>query len=563
MHLRPVFCLVMFFLLDAALTIAQDRSFGTLPLVQNSTSRMADQTKIVGTTEYYKALDVFQKLVQARGDFRLPVPKFSLLNSDYRVAFIDYDKLEIVLEKKAYSVCEAFGDKKEAAIAFLLGHELTHYYEKHAWRREFIYDFKDLPIGIELAGLHDDVIHETEADYLGGFLAYSAGYGLFDKASELIQKLYAAYKLPDTIKGYPTLQDRKILSQRSAEKLTYLVDLFEMANYLNALGYYEESLQYYAYVLQQYSSRELYNNLGVTALMCALKLFAPDELKYRFFTELDLESTARGSGDSLVRKKYLHQAILQFDAAISLDPDYAPAYFNKAVAYALLNDLKRSRFYAESEAQLRSTSGTFQKTAIDAEILIALLDAIEGNTENARQNLTRLAANGHIMAKINLDILNGDTTTDAKSKTPQKFKNVKSPASLNEISKALELGDELPVDTIITTKLDKNLNYHQNNPLKPGLQFKISENISANRQIVFMSYKDIDPNPSDQVLLTGTTREKIMSTYGSPYNIVETPNGQLFVYQNTEKSGGSSGMILEFNLSQKLVKTQYFKEILN
>lgn len=553
---------MLIFLYSKAILPAQDRSFGTLPLVQNSNTRVSDQSKIVGTTEYYKALEVFQKLVQARGDFRLPVPKFSLLNGEYRVAFIDYDKLEIVLENKAYKVCEAFGDQKEAAIAFLLGHELTHYYEKHAWRREFIYDFKDLPIGKELAGLHDDVIHETEADYLGGFLAYSSGFGLFDKTSELIQNLYAAYKLPDTIKGYPSLQDRKILSRRSAEKLSYLVDLFEMANYLNAIGFYEEALQYYAYVLQQYSSRELYNNLGATALMCALKLFDPAELKYRYFTELDLESSAsRGSADTIKRNSYLQQAILHFDAAISLDPDYAPAYFNKAVAYALLNDLNRARFYAESEALNRATPGKFQKTATDAEILIAVLDAREGHTEVAREKLKRLASTGQLMAQLNLDVLEGPSTS--KKLGTLKYKSTKVPVSLDEITKALELGDDLPVDTIITTKLDKNLNFHQNNPFKPGVQVKISENLSANRQIVFLSYKDVDPKENDPALRPGTEREQIISAYGPPSQIVETPNGQLLVYQNTNKAGSGSGMILEFNFSQKLRKTEYFKEILN
>ena len=79
--------------------------------------------------------EIFQKLVEARGDFRMKKPeKIYLRDEVSRVASIDYNKLEIVIEQKAYDVCKNFG---ESAVAFLIGHELTHYYEKHAWRTNF------------------------------------------------------------------------------------------------------------------------------------------------------------------------------------------------------------------------------------------------------------------------------------------------------------------------------------------------------------------------------------------------------------------------------------------
>lgn len=541
---------------------AQDRSFGTLPLVRTNQSRMADQAKVTGTPEYFNALEVFEKLVQARGDFRSPVPKFSLLNDIYKVAFIDYNQLEIVLEEKAYRVCESFGPQKEAAVAFLLGHELTHYYEKHAWRRAFIYDFRDLPIGQELAGLHDDVVHETEADYLGGFLAYSAGFGLFDKGSELIERLYAAYKLPDTISGYPTLQDRKILSLRSAEKLSQLVDLFEMANYLYAIGRYEDAIQYFAYVLQQYPSRELYNNLGVTALMSAVDLFSETEMKFKFFAELDMESSAsRGGADTIQRTKYLQQAILHFDAAISLDPSYAPAYFNKAVAYALLKDIPRARFYAGVEAMNKSQSEKFAKTAKDIRILLALLDALEGQEQKAREELQLLAAQGQLMASINLDILNGKKVAPSKKTTDTKQSNRGKKNLMDQIVKALETGDELPVDTIITNRLSQHLSYHQSESKASGMKLKISQNSASNRSIVFLSMQN-DPAP-DPTLKIGADRQSILNVYGSAQHIVETPNGQLLVFKVPDEESNFSGRILVFDANAKLTRTVQFKEILN
>ncbi|MBK6949034.1 MAG: hypothetical protein IPH16_14130 [Haliscomenobacter sp.] len=185
MRKHPLALLVGMLVLCAA--HAQERSFGTLPLAQKTKTSSLSGGRLADSSGYRKALNVYNKLVQARGDFRFPVPAFLMTREENRVAGINYDQLEIVLEEKAYKVCATYGAQSDAAMAFLLGHELTHYYEKHAWRRGFAADYRDLPIGLKLDSLLDGAANETEADYLGGFLAYSAGYGLFDKGADLMQ----------------------------------------------------------------------------------------------------------------------------------------------------------------------------------------------------------------------------------------------------------------------------------------------------------------------------------------------------------------------------------------
>ncbi|MBK9643250.1 MAG: hypothetical protein IPO72_18700 [Saprospiraceae bacterium] len=173
--------------------------------------------------------------------------------------------------KKAYDACLPYGD---AAIAFLLGHELTHYYEKHAWRSGFAGNNNDLKASRSLKVDNNDMVsNEIEADYLGGFLAYSAGFGLFDKGGEIIKSVYKDYKMKDDIDGYPSLQDRVELSKRSASKLESLIDAFEMANMLNATGKFEEAKYYYKYILMHYQSREIYNNVGAANLYEMAQLF--------------------------------------------------------------------------------------------------------------------------------------------------------------------------------------------------------------------------------------------------------------------------------------------------
>ncbi|MBK9487514.1 MAG: hypothetical protein IPO07_01035 [Haliscomenobacter sp.] len=155
-----VFC---FFCLIQHGVAAQERSFGTLPLINKPGIVLASSgSKKIDSVQYRRVLNIYNRLVQARGDFRFPVPSFNLVAEERRVAGIDYDQLNIVLEEKALGVCNSFGADADAAIAFLLAHELTHYYEKHAWRSGFAEDNKDLKIGVAMNKLADDAANETK-----------------------------------------------------------------------------------------------------------------------------------------------------------------------------------------------------------------------------------------------------------------------------------------------------------------------------------------------------------------------------------------------------------------
>ena len=303
----------------------QTPALSTLPLVQTADTTPTSPEKNLENQDLEKIKNIYQKLVSARGDFRYRVPEVFLRDEVSRVASIDYERLEIVLEEKAYKTCQKYGD---AAIAFLLGHELTHYYEKHAWRNGFAADYSDLKVGKNLKSLQDQVANETQADYLGGFLAYSAGYGMFEKSDSIIGDLYKEYKLGESIVGYPSLSDRKELAKRTTKKLESLIDVFEMGNLLAAIGKYSEAYQYYNYILMQYQSREIYNNIGVTSVMNALQYFDKEkELIYNYPLEIDLVMTGSRDNSSIeTRNELLKNAIRQFDASINLDPEYSPAY---------------------------------------------------------------------------------------------------------------------------------------------------------------------------------------------------------------------------------------------
>jgi len=126
--------------------------------------------------KYQVTHKVLMNLIKAKGDRRMPIPTLRISNSERYVAYAKPKDAIICLEEKAYDICTGFGKDSLNAIAALLAHELTHYYEKHNWTSHFIQDHKDLPLSEKLKGFDEKIKQETQADYLGGFLAYTAGY---------------------------------------------------------------------------------------------------------------------------------------------------------------------------------------------------------------------------------------------------------------------------------------------------------------------------------------------------------------------------------------------------
>ncbi|MBK6543920.1 MAG: hypothetical protein IPG12_01355 [Saprospiraceae bacterium] len=525
--MKPVF-LIIFGILWNVSIFAQSRSFGTIPMIQAPKSK--SRINVNGEIDPYKkqkALEIFNKLRDARGDFRYPVPTFEMTKDVGMVASMDYNKLQINLEEKAYNVCATFADTN-AAIAFLLAHELSHYYEKHAWKRGFVSEFKDLAIGLKLDSLQDDVANETEADYLGGFLAYSAGYGFFDQGSAIIKALYKAYGLGNKLPKYPSLQDRQAMSVRTTEKLRRLIQVFDMSNLLIAVGNYSEANEYLKYILMEYQSRELYNNYGVSILSDVMtNYFNANELRFRYPIHLDLESSAKDAGIGNVRQLLIKQAILQFDAAISMDPNYLPAYINKACAYALLGDPVRGEFYADVEARKIAEQNKDQKAIQDLTILIGIIKANKGDTLKAKELFETAKMAGSKLAGINLKILNreplGDETESGGSRSkPEQIDNtsLKSLILANEFTnpKSLQISNTIKFIFVpaqgpssflfISEQGDKSTYFHCT---KPGYKLATAKKIAIGMN-------------SDAI--TSPT------AYGNPKNTIETPNGRILIYKS-------------------------------
>ena len=72
----------------------------------------SQNTAVTSGPKYERASKIYNKLADARGDYRFPLPVFVLSSSEQNVAFLEGDGLSIGLEEKAYDLCMSLGEKE-------------------------------------------------------------------------------------------------------------------------------------------------------------------------------------------------------------------------------------------------------------------------------------------------------------------------------------------------------------------------------------------------------------------------------------------------------------------
>jgi tetratricopeptide (TPR) repeat protein len=338
---------------------------------------------------------VFAQLKMVKGDFRSIKPQLNFVDkipNGGRIA-VAFGKIGLVFfEEKTYDLCASLGKDSLDAMAIILGHELTHCYENHDWEDHFKQEFKKTQMDSVLKDHYME--DEIQADYLGGFLAYSAGFHPVGVTKKIFTSLYKAYDITDEeLEGdYPPLNERIEIAEKSDQKLKALIDYFEMANFLVALGEYEDALVYYNAVEREFQSREIYNNLGVIAFLSAVEKISATQLPFAFPVELDANSRlskgGRGGNEDQVAK--LMEAIEYFEKAKTMDAFYPIAWLNLGCARALLGfvqdeyqDLEYDEAELAAKRAIRLAKGEdperWKKSIIDANILLGVIEGLRIN----------------------------------------------------------------------------------------------------------------------------------------------------------------------------------------
>lgn len=245
------------------------------------------------------AQNVFNNITNSVGNNFPSPPKLNFVNTESKVAYINNGN--VFLETKTLNLlCQQ--PNKEDAIAYVLSHELAHHYLNHSWMKNigFTYtaDLKN-QLNKDVKSINNKKIEESQADLFGGFFSQISGYNSLSIAEEVLNLLYKNYNLPEIMDGYPSLTDRENIVKNNLEELNKLSIIFKMGNLMVATEEYSNALKCYEHILSKnFTSREIYNNLGATYLKIAINF--DDKLsKYTF--PILFEETTRATTKDVTR----------------------------------------------------------------------------------------------------------------------------------------------------------------------------------------------------------------------------------------------------------------------
>ena len=294
--------------------------------------------------KYRVTLQVYQSVAAAYGSHR-PIPQLVMIPatnpSGVIARFVPKPIPQVWLDEKLYDVCGTLGKDSLNALACIVGHELSHYYQRHDWAESFVCS-GSVPTENSNPGAWR-AVEEAVADRDGVFYAYAADYQPYALAARLFDATYRAYHLPEAMEGYPTRTERIALIVKQAKEAQQYAQLQEVGKFLWLKKEFAAAEQCFAVVAENFPSKESWNNQGVCQLAQAAERMSNEEMYFAYPFEIDassrlLNSSSRGGSAEPERsrvKPLLEKAILSAQRAKLLHSTYVPAYVNWAPAETL------------------------------------------------------------------------------------------------------------------------------------------------------------------------------------------------------------------------------------
>ena len=369
-----------------------------------------------------KVNEIYSKIIGSIGNNFPAPPKLIVSEKKRAVAYLNREGITIET-----AVIDLFCGSKnfEDKIAYVISHELAHHYLSHTWMRNTSLGYVSAIgefVDNQASSYDQRKLAETSADLFGGFFGQIAGYNVLSYGKEGLEEIYNHYKLPREIKGYPSFEDRINIIDSKIDDANKLTTLFNVGNILMMLGKYDEAKLCFEDILKEnFTSREIYNNLGLVFLLKAISISDPKISKFvyplsiDFQTRADISSTR--SGDLLNdANKLFGYAKEQFNQSMRLDKDY---YFAKKNILILefiqaLKDDKEIDFLKTENFQFLDHA-----TQVDLEVIIGL------NQNKSRKKILKIGKSGSYVTKKNL-MYNEEKVKESTKKDPEQIFNIDS-----------------------------------------------------------------------------------------------------------------------------------------
>jgi hypothetical protein len=315
----------------------------------NSKSQFASRNK--------SAQQVYNNLIQAFANGK-GAPDLKIIPLNGRQVIAEYTTLNeipfIQIDQKLINICFSLEKDSLNALSFILAHELSHYYRDDNWCMDYAaLKFKINPaFAKEIKnGEKFNKSKEIIADKEGIIYANIAGYKPFNIFNRLVDSVYSLYSLQSNLFGYPTKNERKIISRDASVDAKKWLSIFNRSIQCINEGNYKVAIDSLSYLSQKFPSREVYNNLGVAkvrkALLLKPKTYEEVSFPNRFLYPIEIENKTRLSQDDTrsidengleVMNQLLKAAKKDFQEAIRIDTSFTKGHINLACVFDLLDN---------------------------------------------------------------------------------------------------------------------------------------------------------------------------------------------------------------------------------
>jgi len=293
---------------------------------------------------------VYDDIFNTMNDGKVIRPKLVLSDKPTEVATYD-PKTEseplIILGVNFIKLIRNFGKDSSNALAHVLGHELAHVilrqndlissigsgYASENYNKE-VKKYKNVL---------KDSIFERQADEFAALYAHMAGYKTTGIGEILLDSIYKRFNLTDSkLSRYPKLFERKAIVKHTDKKMSVLKIFFD-ASILCALSenYEMSEALNRAIITENFPSREIHNNLGVTSLIKGISLLDTLDFPYQFPISIDISTRLNTTQERAIDEDamtFLKQSLQHFDNAIKCSETYEIAWLNIAIVHFILGD---------------------------------------------------------------------------------------------------------------------------------------------------------------------------------------------------------------------------------
>lgn len=310
------------------------------------------------------------------------IPRLEISTASTTGASFSKKKYTIIIDQKLIESFDILKEFRNTAIAFVLGHELCHALDKDKNDTDFLaYD----------RSKGASYINEQNADIQGAFLSYLSGYNCLPVMSEIIETIYATYKLGSVLSGYPSLNERIESVLLVKEQVESLIAIFKAANLAMLSNNHEIAKKLFEKILSYYPSPEVENNAAINYILEALNLGNYNNTNYIFPLEIDWE--LRLSKPNLpLGQKELDPAIVskrdlllkQAEIKIKNMKEKYPHYSKAILQLVTIKLLQQNTTYARS---LLSTIG-FKSD--EYYLLLSITDLMDNKKAAAQKNIIKI-----------------------------------------------------------------------------------------------------------------------------------------------------------------------------